>query len=264
MHGWDWDWSGEWNWYWSPAAIVGVVIGSLVVLAIGVLIWYFFLRNLRDLLNQVSDQNRFMPASHVWLNFIPVFSLGWIIYTVVKVRDSVRAEYGKRGWAPEGDFGYGVGLAFGILTIASGVFGGITNSRVGWLDGLVSLAGLVCWIIYWVTTSRLKNRLMVVGTPLGYTAPPQYPGYGGPVGPVRPAQQAPSEQGVEPQGTGEPSAPSAPIGASGTEAAPSAPAAASPEAASAEMAAQTATCPFCGTAYRSGARFCSYCGRPAS
>jgi hypothetical protein len=254
-----WDWNGEWTWHWDPAIIAMVVVFALIGAAIAIVIWYLFLRNLRDLLNQVSLQSRAMPANHVWLNFIPIFNLGWIIYTVIKVRDSVRAEYGARGWAPEGDFGYGVGLAYGITGIVSLVLG-----RFLWFGGVISLVGLVCWIIYWVTTSRLKNRLMVGVTPLGYTAPPQYPGYGGPVDPVGPAQQAPSEQGIEPQVTGEPSAPPAPIGASGTETAPSAPAAANPEVASGEMAAQTAICPFCGTAYRSGARFCSYCGRPAS
>jgi hypothetical protein len=75
------------------------------------------------LLNRVSPVNRAMPAAHVWLNFIPVFNLGWFLYTVVKVRDSVRAEYQSRGWPVEGDLGYNVGLATGVLAIVTFIMG---------------------------------------------------------------------------------------------------------------------------------------------
>jgi hypothetical protein len=139
-----------WNWGWGWAATVGAII----LLGIFLLPWFFFLLNLQTTLNRVSDRNRAMPAGHVWLNFIPVFNLGWFIYTVTKVRNSVRDEYQTRGWAPEGDFGYNVGLATGILAIATFFMGWVPV--VGWALGI---AQLVCWIIYWLKTADLKNRL---------------------------------------------------------------------------------------------------------
>ena len=234
MHGWDWNWNGEWNWDWSPALVVTMIIVGLVFLAVAILVEFLFLRNLRDLLKQVSDQNRAIPSSYVWLNFIPLFGLGWIIYTVIKVRDSVRAEYRTRGWAPRDDFAYGVGLAYGILTIASFALG-----AVPFVGGMISIASLVCWIVYWVKTSQLKRQLMQGMAPGGYAAPPQYPATQAPAAPAygeqSPMRQTPGEEIT----SGE-------------------------SAAAGEAAAVAATCPFCGATYRPRARFCSVCGRPVT
>jgi len=132
--------SWAWGWGWAVAILAIILLGILV------LPWFFFLLNLQTTLNRVSDRNRAMPAGHVWLNFIPVFNLGWFIYTVMKVRDSVRAEYQSRGWAAEGDFGYNVGLAAGILAIVSFFLGLVPV--LGW--GL-AIAELVC-------SKRLTSR----------------------------------------------------------------------------------------------------------
>ena len=105
----------------------------------------FFLLNLRDLLQRVSPQNQAMAPNQVWLNLIPLFNLVWIFITVSRVRESLQAEYRSRGWTPQGDFGYGLGLAAAILSI------------LNW--GLLGLAGFICWIIYWVKMSEFKNVL---------------------------------------------------------------------------------------------------------
>jgi hypothetical protein len=149
----------------------------VIVLAILIIPWFFFLLNLNGLLEQVDPRRRAMSPGHVWLNFIPVFNLGWFLYTVVRVRDSVRAEYAARGWTPDGDFGYSVGLIAGVLGILS-VFGIIPF--LGWA---VSLGALVCWIVYWLKTSEFKHRLQLgLGQPRGYSSgqptasPPPSPG----------------------------------------------------------------------------------------
>ncbi len=142
---WGWDWGG-----WAWLAGVGVVL----LLGLFILPWFFFLLNLHNLLGKVSPVNRAMPAAHVWLNFIPVFNLAWFLYTVVKVRDSVRNEYRARGWPEEGDPGYNLGLATGVLAIVTFVMGWVPV--LGWAFGI---AQLVCWILYWLRTNELKNRL---------------------------------------------------------------------------------------------------------
>jgi len=144
MYNWSWDW----GWGWLATA------GSIVLLGLFLIPWFFFLLNLNNLLEHVREENRAMAPSHVWLNFIPLFCLGWFIYTVIKVRDSVRTEYEARRWQPEGDFGYNVGIAAGVLWIAS-VFVGWTPF-IGWL---IAIGWLVCWILYWLKTSDLKKRL---------------------------------------------------------------------------------------------------------
>ena len=94
--GWDWSWHGDWNWAWGWFVIAGSIFG----LAIGLLIEILFLLNLRGALQRVSAPNRAMPPDHVWLNLIPVFGLGWFIYTVIRIRDSLRAEYQRQRLGP--------------------------------------------------------------------------------------------------------------------------------------------------------------------
>ena len=239
----DWEWGGQ---YWGPWQAAVVLVLTLVILAIAVLVEFFFLRNLRDLLNRVSDRNRAMPSGHVWLNFIPLFGLGWFIYTVVKVRDSLSAEYRTRGWASEGDFGYGVGLAAGVLSVVAWVLGWLPVVAFG---AVVGIGYLVCWIIYWVRTSRLKDRLgprpayfppsfadaysryQGPATPYfpGLAAPPTPPGSQTPQGPYSPEDQArPDEEGADEPAEDGP----------------------------------TKYCPACGAGYDPGDRFCRSCGRP--
>lgn len=143
-----WGIDGDWGW--------GVVsaFGSVLSLTILVIPWLFFLLNLQNLLRRVHPSNQAMPPGHVWLNFIPVFSLGWFLYTVMKIRDSVAAEYRSRGWAVEGDQGYNVGLVMGVLAIASFFLGWVPV--IGWL---IVIAELVCWVLYWLKTHELKGQL---------------------------------------------------------------------------------------------------------
>ncbi len=164
--GWNWGWGGFWSLLWL------VVIAAILIVP-----WLFFLINLRGLLEKVSPSNRAMPPEQVWLNFIPVFNLGWFIYTVAKVRDSVKAEYYSRGWAVEADSGYNIGLAAGILGICTAILGRLPV--IGWAVGV---GALICWIIYWLRTADLKHRLSFDDQWGGAGAPPPYADYRSPHG----------------------------------------------------------------------------------
>ena len=229
-----------WGWGW----IAG--IGLIILLGIFLLPWFFFLLNLQNLLERVSPANRRMAPGLVWLNFIPLFHLGWFIYTVIKVRDSVSAESQSRGWMLDGDLGYNVGLTAGILWIAAFFIGWIPF--IGWV---LPLAGVICWIIYWLKTSDLKHRL---------EGPPPW---------VRPgAYPVTYPPGVSPYATGYPQPyvppaatvappPPAPIEQpSGDE-----PTAEAGAGATAGAAAEN-NCGACGSKIDPGDRFCRSCGLP--
>lgn len=172
---------------WSLGLIVWVVFFSLIYLGIAFLVGFFFLRNLRDLLNRVSPQNRAMRPGQVWLNFIPIFNFGWMIYTVIKVRDSLEAEYRTRRWPLVGDFGYGVGMAFVVLSVVGWVMGLIPFYSTAVLSSLIGVGGFVCWIIYWVKTNGFKHRLgpevLAPRYDHGPHSGPGYPGGPGAYGP---------------------------------------------------------------------------------
>jgi zinc-ribbon domain len=214
-----------WGWGWVAA------VGVIILLGIFLLPWFFFLLNLQNLLERVSPANRRMTPGLVWLNFIPVFHLGWFIYTVIKVKDSVSAEFQSRGWVVDGDLGYNVGLTAGILWIAAFFIGWIPF--IGWI---LPLAGVVCWIIYWLKTSDLKHRLE---GPPPWARPATYP-------PMFPSAMAPYAAGY-PQPYAPPAAPVAPVPEPTDE--PS-------------SETQETRCGACGSKLDPGDRFCRSCGLP--
>jgi hypothetical protein len=143
------------------------------MLGVFLLPWFFFLLTLQGLLNNLAPENRRMSPGLVWLNFIPVFHLAWFIYTVIKVKDSLVAEFRTRSWYVDGDLGYNVGLTAGVLWVAAFVIGWIPF--IGWV---LPLAGLVCWIVYWLKIADLKNRLdarPAWGRPYQPMYPPAFP-----------------------------------------------------------------------------------------
>lgn len=172
MFAWGWDW--PWGWGFWPI--------FWVFLVLFIVPWIFFLINLRGVLERINPANRAVPPEYVWLNLIPVFNLGWFIYTVYKVTESLKAEYARHNWAPDGDFGFNAGLAAGILGILSFFFGWVP--LLGWA---VTIAALACWIVYWIKTASVRHQLGMdqgPGGPWYEPGPrPPYSGYGPRYGP---------------------------------------------------------------------------------
>jgi len=222
-------------WGWGWLALVGVVIvGGILLLP-----WFFFLLNLQNLLEKLSPANRRMTPGLVWLNFIPVFNLGWFIYTVIKVKDSLSAEFQSRGWMIDGDLGYNVGLTAGILWIAAFFIGWIPF--IGWV---LPLAGVICWIIYWLKISDLKHRLE---GPPPWVRPGVYPAM---YPPAVPAYAAGYPQPYVP-----PAAVAAPV-------VPPPPAPIEPSGDEPTAETKETRCGACGSKLDPGDKFCRSCGLP--
>jgi hypothetical protein len=224
----------------------GVTVFFLLVLGVSFVVEILFLLNLQRTLERVSLVNRAMTPGLVWLQIIPVLGFFWFLYVVVKVRDSLRAEYKARGWPTDSDFGLNIGIAAGVLQVVSY---GATWATDGYEAMQVILIGgaLVCWIIYWVRTAGYKKRLgppnWVPGANYGGApfAPP-YPGGPGPAGTAGPPDAANS---LGDAGNGEEDEPfdddeDFPAGDGPGQ--------------------DTLFCPVCATKVREGDRFCHVCG----
>lgn len=122
----------------------------LVVLLIALIPYCIYLKNLQDLLEEISTENRQVPSSNVWLMLIPLFNYvyGFILYP--KITDSIRNEMEARGASESGDYSRGIGLSLPILRV-SGI--------VPVIGGLAGLGWIVMWIIFWVKTAEYKSRL---------------------------------------------------------------------------------------------------------
>ena len=96
-----------------------------------------------------------MEPGLVWLNLIPLFSMFWMIWTVIKIRDSLQKEYEARSLdIKEVTDTYNMGLSFGVLAAS-----GIITRYIPVIGFLASLATLVFMIIYWVKTSGCRKTL---------------------------------------------------------------------------------------------------------
>lgn len=220
----------------------------LVVLGISFAVEILFLLNLQRTLERVSLVNRAMTPGLVWLQIIPVFGFIWFLYVVVKVRDSLRAEYKARGWPTDSDFGLNIGIAAGVLQIVS--YGATwASDRYQAMQVILIGGALVCWIIYWVRTAGYKKRLgapnWVPGANYGGAPfPPPYPGAPGPVG------TAGSPDAGNPLGDARRGEEDEPVDDDGDENGPTGDGSGQ----------DTLLCPVCATRVREGDRFCHVCG----
>ncbi len=131
------------------ASVLVTVI--LIVIGICLIPYIFFLITLQGTLARVRQENREMDPGLVWLNLIPLFSLGWMFYTVIKIANSLRREFVSRGRPePMDGYGFNLGIAMCICSCC-----GI----IPFLGILAGLAGLVLWIIYWVKMAGYKREL---------------------------------------------------------------------------------------------------------
>lgn len=129
----------------------GIVLTAMLIgLAIGLIPLIFFCLTVQKALNRVSPENRAMQPGMVWLLLIPLFNIVWQFLVVINLAKSLGAEFKKRNIAEEPEPGKGIGLTSCIL-VCCGI--------IPFVGGIASLAGLVCWIIYWVKIAGFSGKL---------------------------------------------------------------------------------------------------------
>ncbi|MBC2607157.1 hypothetical protein [Pelagicoccus albus] len=127
-----------------------VIVIALFFLAVGLTIAILFFLNLSRTLAACAPENQAMAPGLVWLNFIPLFNIFWQIWTVIKIKESLANEYRSRGWESNEDFGFTVGMIWAISGIVS---------IIPLIGILAALAGIVCFILYWIKTAEYKKKL---------------------------------------------------------------------------------------------------------
>jgi len=134
---------------------IGLLIFA-IVFGLGILVLYiFYLINLRDLLREVSQINRKMEPNNVFLILIPLFGYvyGFIMYP--NIARSVEAEFKDRGIDQDITSFNNLGLALPIINLTGLVVRMVTTA----VGGVFSLAWLIVWIIYWVKSAEKKKHL---------------------------------------------------------------------------------------------------------
>ena len=117
-----------------------LIIFLFLVGAGGITAFVFFLITLMKVLNKCAPENQTMEGGMVWLNFIPLFNLGWIIYTVIQIRDSLKAEFKSRNiQIDDPEAGFSIGLAYAICSCCT---------IIPFLGFLSAVAAIILMIIY--------------------------------------------------------------------------------------------------------------------
>ena len=145
----------------------GVIVLIFVLVLVVLLI--FYLLTLQNTLKAVSPQNRQMRPGQVWLLVIPVFGTIWNFFVASKISASIEQEFRSRHMPINGRPTYSVGLAYCIIGCCSLLllpvhfilrFQHSTSHPFELVRTLISIVGLICWIIYWAKVNEYKNTML--------------------------------------------------------------------------------------------------------
>ena len=145
--------------------ILGVLgVQETVILSIFLLVllpFIFFFITQQNTLKTIRPENRSMAPGEVWLQLIPLFGLVWQFIVVTRIANSIQKELGSDtnfSFEQENQLDYsntprptyGIGIAYCSLSCCA---------IIPMLGPLASIAGLICWIIYWIKLSEYKGKI---------------------------------------------------------------------------------------------------------
>jgi hypothetical protein len=152
---------------------------GIAFIIVWLIVMIFFLIAQQNTLKAIKPQNRRMSPGEVWLQLIPLFNLVWQFVVVSRIADSIRSEINDRtmnsflGIADPifaNDMTrrptYDIGLTFCILSLCG---------CIPILGGFASIAGIVCWIIYWTQIVAYKNKFLNNPVTTNDYSPPSVP-----------------------------------------------------------------------------------------
>ena len=127
---------------------IAIVIGLLIGTAIGAVLCYF----ISSWLKEVPVEDRAMTPGKVWLLLIPLFNFYWMFRVyMLDIPKSFKNYFDRQGDQLVGDCGKNMGLWLCICTL--GAF-------IPLLGSLVSIAGLVLYVLWLVKIHQLKNKII--------------------------------------------------------------------------------------------------------
>lgn len=132
--------------------VTELILLNFLFMILSIIPLIFYLVSLQNTLYEVHESNRKLNPGKVWLTLIPLFGLVWQYIVVVRISDSLKAEFEKRNLIiSEMRPGIGIGLTYCIL---------ISCTIIPVLGILCGIAGLICWIVYWVKINNYKMLLV--------------------------------------------------------------------------------------------------------
>lgn len=135
----------------SYAVLTALGFFGFFILLVVLIPAIFFLLTVQNTLKVIQPRNRTMEPGQAWLMLIPLFNIIWQFILVERLSRSIENEFRSKNVPVYSRPCYGVGLAACILNCCS---------IIPYLGSLFSLAGFICWIIYWVNINDYKNKIL--------------------------------------------------------------------------------------------------------
>ncbi len=124
--------------------ILFIGVGLLIIPGV------FYCLTLQNALKKVKENNRTINPGEVWLLWVPLFNIVWQFILVSKVASSLHNEFESRNIKEDLEPGKAIGITFCVLGLIS---------IIPIIGFLISIAGLICFIIYWVEISGYSAKL---------------------------------------------------------------------------------------------------------
>jgi hypothetical protein len=141
-----------------------LILGVVVVAVLAIMICY--LLTLQKALSRVAPHNRLMEPAYVWLMLIPCFNIIWQFFIATRVPGSLQNEFRERGRDDGSDYGKSIALTQAILGIVSSfISNGLSAAAPdlaqagSCVSGIMSLIGLVLFIVFWVKIANYSSQL---------------------------------------------------------------------------------------------------------
>lgn len=151
---------------------INLVLCILLLLAIIGILFYV---SLQKTMNLVSEKNRQMPGSYVWLNLTPLFGIFWPFIFNSSLAKSIENELKDNGSNEKvnlypGTIVYPISFLF-LTNLAYSSYTTVSKTLdygTLYLSALFLFATFYFWIVFWRQTLRFKKILQgrdVVSTP---------------------------------------------------------------------------------------------------
>jgi len=131
------------------------VVALLIGLAISALVCYLIFNCYRA----IPQEHRKMEPGLVWLLMIPCFNIIWNFFVWLKLAQSYKSYFDAVGNTTVGECGYGLNLAYCIVTACA------VLAFIPCLGPIIGLASLVLLIICLIKAYDLKGKIGVEAQP---------------------------------------------------------------------------------------------------
>jgi len=144
----------------------GGILLPLLIFLVFVISGLLFLVTQFRTLDEIRPENQRLLAPKVWLQIIPIYGLVWQFFVISRISDSIRAELNS----PVGDSIFSedpvpshvrptfvIGIAYAVCLC---IIFCTSLISIDLIQGPAALAGLVCWIVYWVQLAKYRRKIV--------------------------------------------------------------------------------------------------------